>query len=46
MMADSLVVVTAVALAPTGTASAAQLIDRNATGVKIAANAKGEALLT
>jgi hypothetical protein len=36
----------ALALAATGTASAAQLIDRNATGVKIAANAKGEALLT
>lgn len=35
-----------VALTATGTASAAQLIDRNATGVKIAANAKGEALLT
>jgi hypothetical protein len=34
------------ALALTGTASAAQLIDRNATGVKIAANAKGEGLLT
>jgi hypothetical protein len=36
----------ALALAATGTASAAQLIDRNATGVKIAANSKGEALLT
>ncbi len=36
----------ALALAATGTASAAQLIDRNATGVKITANAKGEALLT
>jgi len=35
-----------VALAATGTASAAQLIDRNATGVKIAANSKGEMLLT
>ena len=35
-----------VALAVTGTASAAQLIDRNATGVKITANSKGEALLT
>jgi len=34
------------ALAATGTAGAAQLIDRNATGVKIAANAKGEGLLT
>jgi hypothetical protein len=29
-----------------GTASAAQLIDRDATGVKIAVNAKGEALFT
>jgi hypothetical protein len=36
----------AVALACTGTAGAAQLIDRNATGVKITANAKGEGLLT
>jgi len=36
----------ALALAATGTASAAQLIDRNATGVKITANSKGEALLT
>jgi hypothetical protein len=36
----------ALALAATGTASAAQLIDRNATGVKITAKAKGEALLT
>ncbi|MDX6469228.1 MAG: hypothetical protein QOF75_1031, partial [Gaiellaceae bacterium] len=34
------------ALGATGTAGAAQLIDRNATGVKIAANAKGEALVT
>jgi hypothetical protein len=33
-------------LAVPGVASAAQLIDRNATGVKIAVNAKGEALLT
>lgn len=29
-----------------GAASAAQLIDRNATGVRLAANTKGEALLT
>src|SRR2546427_642906 len=29
-----------------GPAGAAQLIDRNATGVKIVANAKGEGLLT
>lgn len=33
-------------LALAGSASAAQLIDRNATGVKLAANAKGEAMLT
>src|SRR2546421_9589289 len=33
-------------LALPGVASAAQLIDRNATGVKIAVNAKGEALFT
>ena len=36
----------AVALAVAGTASAAQLIDRNATDVHISANAKGEALVT
>jgi hypothetical protein len=36
----------AAALAFTGAAGAAQLIDRNATGVKITANAKGEGLLT
>src|SRR5207245_11483775 len=34
------------ALALAGGASAAQLIDRNATGVKLAVNAKGEAMLT
>ena len=34
------------ALAVTGTAGAAQLIDRDATGVKIAANSKGEGLVT
>jgi hypothetical protein len=34
------------ALAAVGTASAAQLIDRSATGVKIAVNSKGEALVT
>src|ERR1700693_6095705 len=33
-------------LAVPSVASAAQLIDRNATGVKIAVNSKGEALLT
>jgi hypothetical protein len=36
----------AAALSLTGTASAAQFIDRNATGVRIQANAKGEALFT
>jgi hypothetical protein len=34
------------AAALAGSASAAQLVDRNAVGVKIAANSKGEALLT
>jgi hypothetical protein len=34
------------ALALAGTAAASQLIDRNASGVRLAANAKGEALLT
>jgi hypothetical protein len=43
---SALVVVVAAALAVGGVASAAQLIDRNATGVNLAANAKGEALLT
>ncbi len=38
--------VVAAALAAAGTASASQLIDRNATGVKIVVNAKGEALIT
>jgi hypothetical protein len=36
----------AVALAAASTASAAQLIDRNATGVQLRTNTKGEALLT
>src|SRR6266436_907193 len=35
-----------VALVAANIASAAQLIDRNATGVVLAVNAKGEALLT
>jgi hypothetical protein len=39
----SIVVVAVVTAAP---ASASQLIDRNATGVRLAVNAKGEALLT
>jgi hypothetical protein len=34
------------ALALAGAASAAQLVDRDATGVRLAVNAKGEALLT
>ncbi len=38
--------IAAFACAATGTASAAQLVDRNAVGVKITANAKGEALLS
>ncbi|MEN3340982.1 MAG: hypothetical protein V7644_386 [Actinomycetota bacterium] len=38
--------VVAASLAAAGAASAAQLIDRNATGVRLAANARGEALLT
>jgi hypothetical protein len=36
----------AAVLAFAGPASAAQFIDRNATGVHIAANGKGEALFT
>ena len=44
LVAFSLLVALAAALA--STASASQLIDRNATGVKLAVNAKGEALLT
>jgi hypothetical protein len=35
-----------VAIGCAGSASAAQLIDRDATGVRLSANAKGEALLT
>src|SRR5215831_14095517 len=41
-----LVVVVAVLLGIQTPAYASQLVDRNATGVKIATNAKGEALLT
>ena len=40
------VAVLAAALLATGTASAAQLIDRDASAVRITLNAKGEALLT
>jgi hypothetical protein len=36
----------AAALAFTGTASAAQLIDRDATGLRLSVNSRGEALLT
>ena len=39
-------VVSLLLLVAPGVASAAQLIDRNATGVKIAVNGRGEALLT
>ncbi len=42
----ALALVTSLAAALASTASASQLIDRNATGVKLAVNAKGEALLT
>lgn len=41
-----LVVLLLVAGVATANASASQLIDRNATGVRLAVNAKGEALLT
>ena len=41
-----LVLVAVLAALLSSTASASQLIDRNATGVKLAVNAKGEALLT
>ena len=40
-----LAVVLVAALAP-ASASASELIDRNATGIRLAVNAKGEALLT
>jgi hypothetical protein len=40
------VVAIAAAFAVTGTASAAQLIDRDAVGVRLSVNSKGEALLT
>jgi hypothetical protein len=40
------VALTATSLAFTGVASAAQFIDRNATGVRIQTNARGEALFT
>ena len=48
MMVRCRVVLTALVLllALPGVASAAQLIDRDATGVKIAVNAKGQALIT
>jgi hypothetical protein len=42
----ALAVASVVALALAGSASAAQPIDRNAAGVKLAVNTKGEALLT
>ena len=40
------VVVLVCALAFTGAASAAQLIDRDATGLRLSVNSRGEALLT
>jgi hypothetical protein len=40
------VAVAVAALAGAGSAGASELIDRNATGVKLAVNAKGQALLT
>jgi hypothetical protein len=40
------VLATLAALATTSTASGSQLIDRNATGVKLEVNAKGEAMMT
>jgi hypothetical protein len=42
----AITLVLAGALAAVGSASAAQLIDRNAAGVQIRANAKGEAMIT
>jgi len=45
-MRRSLLLVVVLVLALPGVASAAQLIDRNASNVHIATNAKGEALLT
>jgi hypothetical protein len=42
----ALAVCTLAALSAVGTAAAAQLIDRDASGIKIRANAKGEALFT
>jgi hypothetical protein len=42
----TLVLVSVLGLAVAGEASASQLIARNATGVKLAANGKGEALIT
>src|SRR5690349_2346523 len=41
-----LAVAIGLAAALASTAGASQLIDRNATGVKLAVNAKGEALMT
>src|SRR6184192_1552520 len=46
MRGVALVVCALVAAVLAGRASAAQLIDRNAQGVRLATNAKGEALLT
>ena len=46
MRSFTLVVVVVLAALVSSTARASQLIDRNATGVKLAVNAKGEAMLT
>ncbi len=46
MRSGLLVLVAVLAALLSSTASASQLIDRNATGVKLAVNAKGEAMLT
>jgi hypothetical protein len=46
MLVRALLATVAATLACAGTANAAQLIDRGATGVKLVTNTKGEALLT
>ena len=44
--ASLLVIVVAVGAALASNASASQLVDRNATAIKLAVNTKGEALIT
>jgi len=46
MRGVAVIAVTLAALVSAGTADASQLIDRGATGIKLAVNTKGEALLT